>query len=62
MAQDNQARLESLQARHREYEARLAALEKQRWLSDEEQREETELKKRKLRLKDEMERLRSVSP
>lgn len=42
-------------AKHEELEARLALLRSKRYLSDAEQREEVEVKKRKLHLKDQME-------
>lgn len=44
-----------LSEQHREYEARLDALTQKVVLSDEEQVEETTLKKKKLQLKDRME-------
>ncbi len=46
-----------LSEQHHEYEARLRALVDKAVLSDEEQVEETTLKKRKLQLKDRMESL-----
>jgi uncharacterized protein YdcH (DUF465 family) len=42
-------------AKHEELEARLASLRSKRHLSDEEQREEVDVKKKKLQLKDRME-------
>jgi len=44
-----------LDAQHREYESRLTTLLEKAVLSDEEQLEETTLKKKKLQLKDRME-------
>lgn len=46
-----------LDQQHHEYEARLLALTEKAVLSDEEQVEETTLKKRKLQLKDRMQAL-----
>jgi uncharacterized protein YdcH (DUF465 family) len=42
-------------AKHEELEARLSHLRSKRFLSDEERREEVDVKKRKLHLKDRME-------
>ena len=61
MGQDVAARLESLARKHRECEARLDALQAQRWMSDDDRREESTLKKKKLAIKDEMERLKAGS-
>jgi uncharacterized protein len=44
-----------LEQQHREYESRLGALSEKVVLSDEEQLEETTLKKKKLQIKDRME-------
>lgn len=41
-------------SKHEELEARLASLQSRHFLSEEEKREEVELKKRKLQLKDRM--------
>jgi uncharacterized protein YdcH (DUF465 family) len=46
-----------LQEKHSEYDRRLLELRSQRYLSDKEQMEEVQLKKKKLALKDQMEAL-----
>ena len=50
-----------LARKHREYEARLAELQAKRYPTEEEQREEAQLKKLKLSIKDEMERILRTS-
>ncbi len=51
------ARLASLAAKHQEYESRLDALQGRLHLTPEEEYEEAKLKKLKLALKDEIEKL-----
>ena len=52
------ASMQQLTQEHSLYERRLATLSEKHYLSEQEQMEEVQLKKWKLRLKDEMERLR----
>ena len=52
------ATLEELQRQHQGHEKRLEELNNKAWLTPEEEIEAKRLKKLKLRLKDEMERLR----
>ncbi len=52
------ADLEELQRQHQAHERRLEDLNNRAWLTPEEELEAKRLKKLKLRLKDEMERLR----
>ena len=54
---DVNARLASLAEKHQEYESRLEALQARVHLSPEEEYEEAKLKKLKLALKDEIEKL-----
>ena len=51
-APSSQTTLETLQDEHHTLESRLQRLDKQRWLSPEEQYEKMVIKKRKLALKD----------
>ena len=53
--------IEELRGQHQDHERRLEELKQQQWLSPEEQMEEKRLKKLKLHLKDQMERLRKTA-
>jgi uncharacterized protein YdcH (DUF465 family) len=53
--------IEELQLRHQDHERRLEELRNRAWLTPEEEMEEKRLKKLKLHLKDEMERLRRTA-
>ncbi len=52
---------EDLRSQHQDYERRLEQLKQRSWLTPEEEIEEKRLKKLKLHLKDEMERLRRAA-
>jgi uncharacterized protein YdcH (DUF465 family) len=52
---------DELQTQHQDHERRLEELKKKSWLSPEEEMEEKRLKKLKLYLKDQMERLRQAA-
>ena len=52
---------EELRSQHQDHERRLEQLKQQTWLTPEEEIEEKRLKKLKLHLKDEMERLRRAA-
>jgi hypothetical protein len=53
--------LQQLESEHQQHERRLEELQRRSWLSPEEEMEEKRLKKIKLHLKDQMERLRQAS-
>ena len=52
---------EELKSQHQDHERRLEQLKQRSWLTPEEEIEEKRLKKLKLHLKDEMERLRRAA-
>ena len=52
---------DELRSQHQDHERRLEELKQQSWLTPEEQIEEKRLKKLKLSLKDQMERLRRAA-
>ncbi len=52
---------EELRSQHQDHERRLEQLKQRSWLTPEEEIEEKRLKKLKLHLKDEMERLRRAA-
>ena len=54
--------LRRLVQKHHDYEARLEALRRMKFLTDDEQREEATLKKLKLKIKDEIEAVKRMSP
>ena len=58
----DEVNLRRLADKHREYDERLAALQERRFLTESEQREEANLKKLKLKVKDEMEALLRPPP
>jgi hypothetical protein len=53
--------MEELQLQHQDHERRLEELRRRTWLTPEEEMEEKRLKKLKLHLKDQMERLRRTA-
>ena len=53
--------IEKLQLEHQDHERRLEELRGRAWLTPEDEMEEKRLKKLKLHLKDEMERLRQLA-
>ena len=60
MAQTPQERLSLIEERHRELDARLRELGRRPWLTPSEQLEATDLKKHKLKAKDEIVSLRRI--
>jgi uncharacterized protein YdcH (DUF465 family) len=62
VASKDDLNLRRLEDKHREYEERLFDLQRRRFLTEEEQVEETTLKKLKLRIKDEIASIRRLHP
>jgi hypothetical protein len=60
--EQNSPTMEELQLQHQNHERRLEELQRKTWLTPEEELEQKRLKKLKLHLKDEMERLRRTAP
>ncbi|MCG6948784.1 MAG: DUF465 domain-containing protein [Acidobacteria bacterium] len=59
--EQNSPTMEELQLQHQNHERRLEELQRKTWLTPEEELEQKQLKKLKLHLKDEMERLRRTA-
>ncbi|MEJ2581727.1 MAG: DUF465 domain-containing protein [Acidobacteriota bacterium] len=59
--EQNSPTMEELQLQHQNHERRLEELQRKTWLTPEEELEQKRLKKLKLHLKDEMERLRRTA-